>query len=93
MLKKIVQFLSENKSTNFSGLRCTNCLRGYLSYQSFINNANQELGFYLTTKDTQSTTLRNHKEKKASMNLEKFLNTVLSDTHGGENHLFKAISL
>ncbi|RLD38448.1 MAG: hypothetical protein DRI83_02540 [Bacteroidetes bacterium] len=27
------------------------------------SNANQELGFYLTTK-TQSTTLRNHKGKK-----------------------------
>ncbi len=27
------------------------------------------------------------------MNLEKFLNAVLSDTHGGDNHLYKAISL
>ena len=47
------------------------------------------MGFKLTTKDTQSTTLRNHKGKKAFMNLEKFLNTVLSDTHGWDNHLFK----
>ena len=62
-------------------------------FYCLIFNTNQELEFDLTTKDTQSTTLRNHKEKIVFMNLEKLLNAGLSDTHVGDNHLFKAISL